>query len=563
MMSESPPLDRARFLQEIHEDPAFDVLIVGGGIAGVSTLRELSLEGLRCLLVERSDLANGASSALTRVAQGGFRYLEKGEIALVSRAVIERNRFVAAAPHQTRPLRVVLPSRTLFGGALTAALRALGLASGHSLPGAVWLRGAVALYEYLGRATRALPGGGFFRRSALQSRYAGINGEYRAAAYEFEALIASPERVAVEIAEDAVAAGSGSIALTHTRIIRVERDGVGLRDALNGADFEVKARVVVNAGGAGADAVARLFGVDTKLVDGVAGTHLLIRAPALAQTLGGDLLFFEDANPARDKTRLCCLYAVGDGVLLGATETPVADPDASRPSADEEAYLLAALRRLFPKVEVSAADIRGRLHGVRPLAAATGDDVTGRSRDHVIRVSPSTKLALPLISIAGGKWSTFRAIGADAADAALGALNVSRLVSTETLAIGGGRGWPATASERRRLRERLSALAPIDDALSDRLIAVYGGRAERVAPYLVDEAARRTIGSTDLTIGEVRFFLREELAINADDVVRRRTRLYIEGNADPAVFAQIESVLSEATAKIGEKPTVAAASRFA
>ena len=91
-------LDRGRLVAEVDANPKFDVLIVGGGIAGAATFRDLALQGLRCLLIERHDFASGASGALTRVAQGGFRYLEKGELGLVARAVAERNLFVAAPP---------------------------------------------------------------------------------------------------------------------------------------------------------------------------------------------------------------------------------------------------------------------------------------------------------------------------------------------------------------------------------------------------------------------------------------------------------------------------------
>ena len=198
MIVPEPILDRARLVAEIDANPKFDALIVGGGIAGAATFRELALQGLRCLLVERHDFASGASGALTRVAQGGFRYLEKGEFGLVARSVAERNRFVAAAPHQVRPIRVVLPSQTLFGGARTALLRATGRDGGHSLSGAAVLRLAVALYQWLGRKTRTLPRGGLVFRRELRRRYPGIASRYRAAAYEFEGLIASPERVAIE-----------------------------------------------------------------------------------------------------------------------------------------------------------------------------------------------------------------------------------------------------------------------------------------------------------------------------------------------------------------------------
>ena len=544
MTSDSTRLDRQRFLAEIDANPDFDVLIVGGGVAGAATLRELSAQGLRCLLVERADFASGASGALTRVAQGGFRYLEKGEIRLVRRSATERNLFVAAAPHQTRPLRVVLPSETWLGGAAIALLRALGLAAGHSLPGALVLRAAVAFYDALGRGTRVLPLGGMFTRAELGRRYPGISLRFCAAAYEYEALIASPERVAIELIEDAVAEGGGSVALNYAEIQPIAGELV-VSDGVSGAVVRVNADVVVNAAGAYVDRVAKLFGVETRLVDGVAGTHLLLRAPDVAAALGDDLLFFEDDSSDPRQRRLCCVYAIGGGViLLGATENPVAVPDASRPTEEEDAYLLAALRRLFPAGAFGAEDIVGRLHGVRPLVAADDGDLTGRSRDHAVHVHAATDGRM-LISIAGGKWTTFHAIAADAADAALTALGRARRASTGRRPIGGGRDFPRDAAGRQRAADDLTRRFGVDDALAERLIATYGSRAGRVAAYLVGPEARTSIAGDAVTVGEVRFFACEEMATTAADVAQRRTRLFIEGAATREALDAIDRALAE------------------
>ena len=541
MTASTPLLDRRRILSEIEADPDFDALIVGGGIAGAATLRDLSAQGLRCLLIERSDFASGASGALTRVAQGGFRYLEKGELGLVKRASNERNLFVAAAPHQTRLLRIVLPSEDWLGGAATAALRAFGLAEGHSLPGAVILRAAVALYETLARETRLLPRGGMFSRAALARRYPGVSPRYRAAVYEYEALIASPERIAIELIEDAVAQGSGSVALNYAEARPVAHRLV-IGDRVSGVETFARVKVVVNAAGASANQVARVFGIEAKIVDGVAGTHLLLRAPEVAAALGDDLLFFEDGDPDPGRRRLCCVYAIGDNVLLGPTETPVADADASRPTAAEDDYLLAALRHLFPQARVDAGDILGRLHGVRPLVAAGGDDLTGRSRDHAIYVHAGDG-GRTLVSIVGGKWTTFRTIAADAADAVLVALARPRRVSTGRLPIGGGRDFPRDANERARAVLGLAARFGIEVAAAERLIATYGSRAERVAAYLASPEGSAPIADGRLTLGEVRFFAHEEMATNAEDVARRRSRLFIEGAATREALEEIARAL--------------------
>lgn len=561
MTFERPLLDRRRFFAEIRHKPEFDALIVGGGITGAGTFRELSAQGLRCLLVERSDFASGASGALSRVAQGGFRYLEKGELGLVRRAVTERNRFVAAAPHQTKPIRLVIPCETLIRGLTGAMLRVLRLRSGHSLPGALILRAAVVLYENLGRKTRQLPSGGLFTRNALRQRYPGISPHYRAAVYEYEAIISAPERIVVELIEEAVAEDGGSVALNYAQL-QPEVGFVLVGDRLSEERAPVRARVIINAAGANVDRIAKQFGIDTKLVDGVAGTHLLLHAPHLARAIGADLLFFEDANPISQNRRLCFVYSVGANLLLGATETPVAEPDSSRPTPADDDYLLSALRHLFPGAGVEASNVVGRLHGVRPLVCAAGEDVTGRSRDHAVHTHAATDTSPPIVSIAGGKWTTFRTMAADTADAAMAVIGHARRVFTEDRPIGGGRDFPKDADDRDVAAHRLAERFVIAADLAQRLIATYGSRADRVAAYLVEPAARATIGADELTVGEVRFFAREEMACTADDVARRRTRLFLESKATPGALAEIERVVSQIRGGEDQQQSAGAVSRL-
>ena len=188
--------------------------------------------------------------------------------------------------------------------------------------------------------------------------------------------------------------------------------------------------------------------------------------------------------------------------------------------------------------------IVGRLHGVRPLAAAAGTDVTGRSRDHVIHRHPTVG-GLPLISIAGGKWTTFRAIAADAADAVLAATGRSRVISTVRRPIGGGRDFPDEPKARQALASRLAQDFGLGGLIAKRLIAAYGARAPRVAAYLAAPGGRRAIANGALTVGEVRFFAREEMAVGANDVAHRRTRLFLEGRATQTSLAEVEAVLDD------------------
>ncbi len=154
-------------------------------------------------------------------------------------------------------------------------------------------------------------------------------------------------------------------------------------------------------------------------------------------------------------------------------------------------------------------------------------------------------LGVPLVTIAGGKWTTFRAIAEDAAHAVLTRLGRPRVASTASLPIGGGRGWPQGAGERARFRDDLVNTFGLDVSTAERLLATYGSRAPRVAYWLSSPDGGWVIGGTSLTVGEARFFAAEELATSADDIARRRTRLFLEGRATPEVLAAIDRALSE------------------
>ncbi|WP_237153838.1 FAD-dependent oxidoreductase [Oryzibacter oryziterrae] len=532
----APRLNRAEQLADLAADPRFDAVVIGGGIAGAATFRDLALQGLRVALIERNDFASGASGALTRVAQGGFRYLERGDVKLVRKAVRDRNLFIGNAPHQVRPVRVVIPTESWLSGAIAAPLRFLKLIGGKTQPGAAVLLLGVKLYEFLSRRTTPanpsspLPSGGVFGKAVLQRRYPGIATSFVGAAHEFEGLIAAPERIAIELIEDGLTASPRSVALNYVEAERVEAGRIVARDRKTDADrLDLEAPLAINAAGALVDRVHGLFGLDTRLVDGVAGTHLLLEAPDLARALGPDILFFEDAEPVKSKRRLCVTYAIGENVLLGATEVPVADPDSARTAPAEEAYLLSAINRLFPSLLVTDRQIVRRLNGVRPLLHSDAD-VNGRSRDHAIGEHQSASFGGPVISILGGKWTTFRTIAADATDAALHHLRRRRLVATDHVSIGGAQGLPADETGRALFIQEIAAKFGLRDSLVASLVVRYGARAARVAAYVAREPGVSHIRG--ISLGEQRFLTEEEMATGAEDILFRRTDLFLRTGLD-------------------------------
>ncbi|MBB5751419.1 FAD-dependent oxidoreductase [Prosthecomicrobium pneumaticum] len=541
MTPAGPVLDRVRMTAEIAADDRFDVVVVGGGITGAGTFRDLALQGLRVLLVEAGDFASGASGALSRVAHGGFRYLERGDIGLVRDAVRERDRLVAAAPHAVRPIRVVIPLTSRFGGLLAAPLRFFRLASGRGLPGVAPMALGVALYGALSGGSGALPGGGAAAGTAARRRFPYLGRRFAGAVWTHEGRIEAPERIAVELIEEGVAAGGRAAALNYCRLVAVEHGRLVLEDRLAGRSFRAAAEVVVNAAGAHADRVAGLFGIEQRMTGGVAGAHLILEAGTLAARLGDDLLFFEDGAADPAKRRLCVLYRLGgDRLLLGTTETRCDAPEAADVGEADRTYLLAALAGLFPD-EASGARVVGHMVGVRPLVHSDEADLAHRSRDHaVFRHRPG---GLPLVTIVGGKWTTFRKMAEDAADAALDALGRSRRVSTADRAIGGGANF---RDRRDGIEADLIGLGLPPD-LARRLTATYGTRAPRVARYVAAKGGAAPLSDDGrLTRGEVRFFATEEMATSAEDVVRRRSDQFFRA-------ARLDTVTARVAAELGVK----------
>ncbi|WEK52148.1 MAG: FAD-dependent oxidoreductase [Candidatus Kaistia colombiensis] len=534
----APPLARARMEAEIAADSRFDVVVIGGGITGAGTFRDLAMQGLRVLLVERGDFASGASGALTRVAHGGFRYLERGEIELVRESVEERDRLIANAPHAVRPIRVVLPLRSRFGGLFAAPLRFLRLLPGHGLPGIVPMAIGARLYDALAGRSPVLPRSGVAAGKSARRRFPYLDRKFAGAVWTYEGRIHAPERVAIELVEDGVASGGGSAALNYCRLVAAEGTTLHLENQLSGQSFSVTARAVVNAAGAHADKVAALFGIREKMTGGIAGIHLILDAPELAARLGDDLFFFEDNHDDPAKRRLCVVYRLADDrVLLGTTEWACDDPDTATATEADERYLLDALAAALPDVALSRDTVVAHLIGVRPVVRSKEANLANRSRSHAIFRHEANKL--PVVTIVGGKWTTFRRMAEDTTDTVLQILGRRRSVSTRDLAIGGGKPRFSGGDGRQQLAEALQA-AGIEPVLAARLIETYGSRAATVAEWILAHGADPISDDGRLTRGEVAFFRDAELAVSADDIIRRRTDQYLRAPDREALARRLE-----------------------
>ena len=217
------------------------VLIVGGGINGVGTFRDLALQGVDVLLIDRGDFCSGASAASSRMAHGGIRYLENGEFRLVREAVQERNRMIQNAPSLVKPLPTTIPIFKTFSGLLNAPLKFLGWLEKPSERGALVIKIGLIFYDAFTGKQRAVPRHVFEPRQKALKKYPRLNPDIRYAATYYDGLILSPERLTLELVLDAEKEGDHARALNYVSLVGVNGDKVTLRDEVNRCELSTSA----------------------------------------------------------------------------------------------------------------------------------------------------------------------------------------------------------------------------------------------------------------------------------------------------------------------------------
>ncbi|UXH80011.1 glycerol-3-phosphate dehydrogenase/oxidase [Roseateles amylovorans] len=512
----------------------FSTVIIGAGINGVGVFRDLALQGVDCLIIDKADFAAGASSAPSRMIHGGLRYLEHGDFALVAESTRERNRLLRNAPHLVRPLETVVPLSNHFGGLLSSALRFVGIERAPGSRGLLVVALGLRLYDLLGRRQRQMPNHRIERLAPgdVQLFRPGV----RWCATYFDAWISHPEWLVLELLGDALREQPGSAAINHCRLLGSEGHQLRLRDELSGEEVCVSADCVVNATGAWLDRSAQQLGGADSRVMGTKGSHLVLEHAALRQQLGGRMAYFEAADG-----RVCIVYPFLDRVLVGSTDIPVDDPDQVRTEPAEVDYLLAVLREVFPRLSFGREQVLYTYVGVRPLARARADQPGQISREHAVVVeAPHARRAMPLVGLVGGKWTTFRALAEQACDAVLQQLGRQRRASTCELPIGGG----AIAAEP--LQAALLA-AGLDAARAHQLQARYGSAALPLARrFLAEDGDLALAAVPGYSAAELRYLCRETGVQHLADLLLRRTLLAIRGLVDDALLAELAGVAAEA-----------------
>ena len=527
-------------LARIAADGAFDVVVVGGGINGIGVFRELALQGLRVLLVERMDFCSGCSGAPSRMIHGGLRYLENGELSLVRESLQERDALLANAPHMVRPLPTTIPIATVASGLLNAAARFLGRNGRPAARGAVPVKVGLALYDWLTRKRRVLPRHRFRGTAATRKRWPALNPRIRFSATYHDAWISYPERLGIELVRDAEAVANHCLALNYATITPNGKGCFQVWDYASGTSVPLTARTLVNATGAWMDEtlqeIARASAPDSRLVSGTKGSHLVLDNSALLAALNGHMVLFENGDG-----RICIAFPYLGRVLLGSTDIRVDRPGRVHCEEEETTYLLASLQRLLPGIALSRSDIVFSYSGIRPLPRS---DVkfTGRiSRGYRVRKLDGEP---PQFCMIGGKWTTFRVFAEHTADLVLQELGAVRRTDTHALPIGGGKDYPAAP---RILIDELLVRFRVSRERAQHLVDHYGTAASRVQGHCARFPAEGPLGTDcPYTRGEIDFLARNEFVLHLSDVVLRRTSLAITGALNAAILATLVETMRPA-----------------
>ena len=459
------------------------VLIVGGGINGVGTFRDLTLQGVDTLLIDRADFCSGASAASSRMAHGGIRYLENGEFRLVREAVQERNRLIQNAPSLVKPLPTTIPIFKTFSGMFNAPLKFLGWLDKPSERGGLIIKVGLILYDAFTGKNRTVPAHAFDGRLKALEKYPHLNPKIRYAATYYDGIILSPELLTLQLLLDAEKEGSHARCLNYVSLVSSDSDKVTLKDEVSGETFDISPRLVINAAGPWIDGTNQTLGLPTRYIGPTKGSHLVLDNPELHAAIGDHEFFFENKDG-----RIVLIFPLFDKVMIGTSDLPIENPDSARCTEDEVDYFIEMVGRVFPDIKVSREQIVFRFSGVRPLAYTRARNSGQITRDHHIQEDQLG--SLPVYSLVGGKWTSFRAFSEQATDRTLAFLNLPRKVGTRSLPIGAGKDAFALKTDPHYTRSEIAAMAQLemivhlDDLVLRRTLLAYLGQLTR--PLLVE-----------------------------------------------------------------------------
>jgi glycerol-3-phosphate dehydrogenase len=492
------PAQRERAFARMADD-RFDVAIIGGGSTGMGAALDAASRGLSVALVEQRDIASGTSSRSSKLIHGGLRYLEQLDFRLVREALKERGLLLTKlAPHLVEPVPFVYPFR-------------------HRIWERAYVTAGVTIYDTLAATgENPLPGQRQLSHHALMEAFPALDPDAFIGGLRYFDAGTDDARFVVALAR--TAAREGAVIATSARVVGMTREGdrvkgIEVLDLESGREITIRADVVINATGVWTDDVERFVGDPIRNVTASKGIHLVVPQNRIDSTTG-----------LITKTKKSVLFVIPfhRHWLIGTTDTPW-DLDLAHPAAcsGDIHYLLGQINELLADPLVPD-DVVGVFAGLRPLVAGTTGETTQLSREHAITIP-----APGMVSIAGGKFTTYRVMANDAVDAAMrergGPFPLSR---TAELPLVGSEDWATRWAER----EALAASRGVALDTVEHLLRRHGSSAESVLDLVTDrpELAERLDAEAPYLKAEIVWAATSEGALHLDDVLTRRTRLSIE-----------------------------------
>lgn len=488
----------------------FDLIVIGAGINGAGIAREAALDGLKVLLLEKDDLSAATTSTSSRLIHGGLRYLEYFEFPLVRESLRERERLLSAAPHLVHPLPLTLP-----------------IYKGHSR-GPLMIRLGMIAYDVLSY-DKSLPRHRMFTKDEALEQEPGLaEQDLKAAARYYDAQAEFPERLVVENVLDAVV--HGAEVRTHTEVTGFEVEagvvkGVDYIDHLTGEKGTARAPLTINVAGPWVDDVlAELAGVQKppRLVGGTKGSHIVVEPFPGAPN---DALYIE----ARQDGRPYFIIPWNDLYLIGTTDIRFdGDTDHIVASEEEIVYLLTETNLAIPEAKLDRDDVLYTFSGVRPLPYKEEGSAGSITRKHIIKDhAPGIE---GMLSIIGGKLTTYRSLAEETVDAAfakLGRKAPKSRTRKEPLP-GAERNFSAFAA--RFVQDRPAWLSEMSARW---LLRVYGGRAREIVAMAEHDPSLREplIAGSPGIAAVIPFSFEREFARTLADVLLRRTMLALDPDA--------------------------------
>lgn len=546
--------NRSEVLAAIESQPNVDVLIIGGGINGIGTFRDLAMQGVRVLLVEKSDFCSGASAASSHMVHGGIRYLENGEFRLVREAVHERNLLLQYAPHYVRPLPTVIPIFKRFSGLLNAPLKFLGLLQKPSERGSIVIKLGLMMYDAYTRKQKTVPRHRFFSRKNALAEFPHLNPKITNAAVYYDAAFNMPERLGMEVLLDGLDASKDAMALNYVAAVGMshpegQATSVQLKNELTGETIFVTPKLIVNAAGPWVDFANEALGTKSRFMGGTKGSHLVLDHPELRKAIGENEFFFENTDG-----RITLIFPFQNRVLIGTSDIPIDQPDDAECTEEEVDYFLDMIKIVFPGIQPERSHIVYRFSGVRPLPASDANTPGQVSRDHSIKViEPEESNGPAILSLVGGKWTSFRAFSELVSDTVLKRLDRSRVCSTEEMAIGGGKDFPKSDSEKSDWLKALQTESGLPAEVLLVLFDRYGTGSQAIAKFIAEQSDQQDATSIAFEVtedsepwfkGELAYVAQQELVCRAEDILTRRTLIRMQGQSSAETEQAVEAIVA-------------------